>query len=179
MSLNHLLNSPELDISVKSVKVGTYNASPYNEVQLNPPDALMYYNTPTGTAISSADFISIHTYRNGDFIIATGYIGWTFPPTTLAANQGPYIDILIRHPEVETAYSDFTTRKCASTFDIKGISEISFRLLDGIVNTVPSVVAGTDLNTTVRQRFNVGGFNEATTNNVLYTFNYSILCKTK
>jgi len=178
MSLNHLIN-PELDISVKSLIIGTYNATPYNEVQLQPTDVLMYYNTPTGAAITSPDIIRIHTYRNGDFINATGYIGWNFPPTTLAANQGPYIDILIRHPEVETAYSDFTTRKCASTFDIKGISEITFRLLDGIVNTVPSVIAGTDLNTTIRQRFNVGGFSEATTNNVLYTFNYSILCKTK
>jgi hypothetical protein len=178
MSINHLLNEPELDIVVKSINVGNYNATPFNQVKTDPSEAIMYYeNTVPAATQKNADVVRYHISRNGDFIDVTGYTGWDFPTGTLKSNQDVHFDIVISHPEVDSAYTNFASRAVASATNFESTSDIGFRLIAGLSANLAVPVAGTDFNTTIRQSFAVGSFTG--NNNVLCSFKYSILCKTK
>jgi len=178
MSINHLLNDPELDISVKSLNIGTYNVTPFNQVKTDPSEVVLYYNTLTASVSRDADIVRYHISRNGDFIDVTGYVGWDFPVDTLQTAQTMYFDIVIPHPEVDSAYTAFSSRLVAPVTTFLSRTEIGYRTTGSNLNDDLAVaVAGTTFNTTLRQRILVGVFTG--TNNVLCSFKYSILCKTK
>lgn len=177
MSINHILENPELDIVVKSINVGGVNYSPFNDVITDISKAVCHFDQGGSPAQKFANSIRIHVKRNGNFIEATGYCGYNFEAGGIDQNSSLYVDIEISHPEVADAYIDPLSRGVATNISITGFQNMNLRTVPSIDNVIAVPVGGTNTTTIIRQNLYVSTF--ASTNNFMSTFTYSILCPTK